>query len=163
MTINRLLAASAAFVLLIGAPVAGGAQTAGSSADAPVAWGGDDLEILPTGFALIGRAEVTQGQNRLRAQRLNLVFGEGQRDLQRIEAVGEVFFVTPTQTMRGDRGVYDMATEELVVTGEVILSEGENVVRGGRLVYNVRTETGRMQGAPTASGNRVQGVFYPEN
>ena len=65
--------------------------------------------------------------------------------------------------MRGDRAVYDLSTEELVVTGEVILSQGQNVARGGRLVYNVRTGTGRMEGAPTEAGRRVQGVFYPED
>ena len=164
MTRTRLIAALAAFTILAGVPMVGGAQTPASSADAPVAWGGDDLEITSTGFSLIGRAEFTQGENRLRAERVNMVFSEGaDRDLEQVEAVGEVYFVTPTQTMRGDRAVYDLSSEELVVTGEVILSEGDNVARGGRLVYNVRTGTGRMEGAPTAAGRRVQGVFYPED
>ena len=40
MTRTRLIAAFAAFALLTGAPMTGGAQTPASSADAPVAWGG---------------------------------------------------------------------------------------------------------------------------
>lgn len=152
------LAAAAALTL----PATGGAQVAQNPADAPIAWGGDDVEITPGGFSLIGRAEITQGQNRLRANRVNLTTSDGTNGVEKVEAIGEVFFVTPTQTMRGDRAVYDLGTDELVVTGEVILAQGENVLRGGRLVYNVRTETGRMAGAPTAAGNRVQGVFYPE-
>ena len=99
--------------------------------------------------------------NRLRANRVNLTTESG-GGVTKVEAVGDVFFVTPTQTMRGDRANYDLNTDEVIVSGEVILAQGENVVRGGRLVYNVRTETGRMAGAPTAAGNRVQGVFYPE-
>lgn len=146
---------------IVVAPAAGGAQVAGNVADAPIAWGGDDTEIAPNGFALIGRAEITQGDNRLRADRVNLVLEDG-GGVTRVEAIGGVFFVTPTQTMRGDRAVYDLGTDEVVVTGEVILAQGDNVVRGGRLVYNVRTGIGRMAGAPTPGGNRVQGVFYPE-
>ena len=146
---------------IVVAPAAGGAQVAGNAADAPIAWGGDDLAITPDGFDLIGRAEITQGDNRLRAQRVNLTTTDG-GGVTRVEAIDEVFFVTPTQTMRGDRAVYDLGTDELIVTGEVILAQGDNVVRGGRLVYNVRTGTGRMAGAPTPGGNRVQGVFYPE-
>ncbi len=152
-----LLAAAAVLAL----PAAGGAQSPGNSADAPIAWGGDDLEITPAGFSLIGRAEITQGGNRLRAGRVNLTTDD-RGGVTRVEAIGEVFFVTPTQTARGDRATYDLNTDEVVVTGEVILAQGENVMRGGRLVYNVRTETGRMAGAPTAGGDRVQGVFYPE-
>lgn len=153
-----LVAAAAVMAL----PIAGDAQTPGNAADAPIAFGGDDLELTADGYALIGRAEITQGGNRLRASRVNMTTGANGQDVVRVEAVGDVYFVTPTQTMRGDRAVYDLSTDELVVTGEVILAQGENVLRGGRLVYNVRTETGRMAGAPTASGDRVQGVFYPQ-
>ncbi|MBX9575869.1 MAG: LPS ABC transporter substrate-binding protein LptA [Caulobacteraceae bacterium] len=161
MSTRKSLGALAAAVALT-LPAAGEAQVAPNSADAPIAFGGDDLELTATGYSLIGRAEITQGGNRLRADRINMTTGSGGQDVTRVEAIGNVFFVTPTQTARGDRAVYDLNTDELVVTGEVILAQGENVLRGGRLVYNVRTETGRMAGAPTAGGDRVQGVFYPE-
>ena len=156
---NILGTLAAAAVLAL--PVVGDAQSPGNSADAPIAWGGDDLELTPNGFSLIGRAEITQGANRLRAGRVNLQT-DAKGGVTRVEAIGDVYFVTPDQTARGDRAVYDLNTDELVVTGEVILAQGENVMRGGRLTYNVRTETGRMAGAPTQGGDRVQGVFYPQ-
>jgi len=161
MVTARSILGILAAVAVLALPVVGGAQVAQNSADAPVFFGGDDTELGPGTYALIGRAEITQGANRLRADRVNLSFGDD-NGVTRVEAIGQVYFVTPTQTMRGDRAVYDLNTDELVVTGEVILAQGENVLRGGRLVYNVRTETGRMAGAPTAAGDRVQGVFYPE-
>ena len=83
-------------------------------------------------------------------------------DLTRIEASGNVYFVTPDQSMRGDRATYTLSSEEVVVTGDVILTQGQNVLTGGRLVYNVRTEAARMEGGSTASGNRIRGVFYPQ-
>jgi len=146
-------------------PGVGGAQSSGAGAggaasDAPVSWGGDLFEYTPNGFTLTGRAEMTQGGNRLRADRLTFVTSNG--DLTRAEATGEVYFVTPEQTMRGDRAVYDLGSDEVTVTGDVILTQGKNVVTGGRLVYNVTTENARMEGGPTPQGNRVRGVFYPQ-
>ena len=84
--------------------------------------------------------------------------GLNQTGESRIEASGNVYFVTPDQTIRGDRAVYTFATDEVVVTGDVILTQGKNVLTGNRLVYNVRTESARMEGG----NGRVQGVFYPQ-
>lgn len=151
---------AAVTVLAAALPGVGGAQVGGADSDAPVAWGGDLFEYTPDGFTLTGRAEMTQGGNRLRAGRITFVTSDG--DLTRAEAGGDVYFVTPEQTMRGDRAVYDLGTDVVTVTGDVILTQGQNVVTGGRLVYNVRTETARMEGAPTDQGPRVRGVFYPE-
>lgn len=146
-------------VVLLALPSAGGAQV--SSADAPVMYGADQGEVTPTGISLRGRAEILQGQNRLRADAI-----VGARspagELTSIEATGGVYFVTPTQTMRGDKAVYDLTRAEVVVTGDVILTQGQNVLTGGRLVYNVRTEEARMEGGGRSAGGRIQGVFYPE-
>ena len=110
---------------------------------------------------LRGRAEATQGGNRFRADTLTLVSSDG-GSLERAEAAGTVYFVTPDQSMRGDRAVYNLGNGEIVVTGNVILTQGQNVLTGSRLVYNINTETARMDGAPRgAAGSRVQGVFYP--
>jgi lipopolysaccharide export system protein LptA len=155
---TSLLATATALMLAV--PGVGGAQNSGPASDAPVAWGGDLFEYTPGGFTLTGRAEMTQGGNRLRANRITFVTSDG--DLTQAEASGEVYFVTPEQTMRGDRAVYDLDSDQVTVTGDVILTQGQNVVTGGRLVYNVSTEAARMEGGPTAQGSRVRGVFYPE-
>ena len=152
-----LLAATTASALAL--PGVGGAQVGGSTSDAPVAWGGDLFEYTPNGFTLTGRAEMTQGGNRLRANRINFVTRNG--DLIEAEASGAVYFVTPDQTMRGDRASYDLGTDVVTVTGDVILTQGQNVVTGARLTYNVSTEAARMVGAGGAQGGRVRGVFYP--
>ena len=128
--------------------------------DDPVMYTGIVFSYTPNGFALDGEAEILQGDNRLRANRIE-AFTNADSDLSRVEASGEVFFVTPTQTLRGDRAVYNLQSAEVVLTGNVIVTQGRNVMTGSRLVYNVRTESARMEGAPTPAGNRVQGVFYP--
>lgn len=152
-----LLAATTAAVLAL--PGVGGAQSTPGAAiagDQPGMWTGRTVEYTPTGVALIGEAEVLQGENRLRADRINMTLSDGA--LTQAEAVGGVYFVTPDQTMRGDRAVYDIENDTLTVTGDVILNQGRNVATGGRLVYNLRTETARWEGG---ADGRVQGVFYP--
>lgn len=151
--------ASAALILALGVPAVTGAQS-GAPVDAtrqPVQYGADSGEYTADGFALRGRAEVTQGTNRLRADAIRGYTTNG--ELTRVEATGNVYFVTPDQSMRGSRAVYTLNDGQVLVTGDVILTQGQNVLTGGRLVYNVRTETARIESA----GTRVRGVFYPSN
>src|SRR5690606_14610619 len=123
----------------------------------PIMWGADTVEYVGETAILRGRAELVQGDNRFRA---NQISGFNQSGDSRLEATGDVYFVTPEQTIRGDRATYDTASGDIVVTGDVILTQGENVMTGGRLTYNVRTETARIEGG---ANRRVQGVFYPES
>ena len=160
MSKTSTLIASAALILALGTPAVTGAQS-GNQADAtrqPVQFGADAGDYTPDGFALRGRAEVTQGTNRIRADAIRGYRGSD-GNLSRVEATGNVYFVTPDQSMRGNAATYTLTDGQVVVTGDVILTQGESVLTGGRLVYNVRTETARIESA----GNRVRGVFYPSN
>lgn len=166
MSMTRHMTAAAAAALLLAAPAVGGAQTSQTQAapaqaqtmgDGAIAFGADAGEATETGYSLRGRAEVVQGTNRLRANAITIQAPNG--DFQRVEASGEVYFVTPEQTIRGDRAVYTLASNEVVVTGDVILTQGQNVLTGGRLVYNTRTRSARMD----SGGGRIRGVFYPNS
>lgn len=162
MSMTRTLGMAAVALTMLALPATGGAQTppAGGGGGA-VSFGADGGEYTSTGIALRGRAEVVQGQNRLRADSINGTIVSG--DLTRVEASGNVYFVTPDQTIRGDRAVYTFANDEVVVTGDVILTQGQNVLTGGRLVYDTRTESARMEGGAGSSGGRIRGVFFPDN
>lgn len=158
MTSLRHLTAAALGLALIALPATGGAQSRGSSADAPIGYGARTVEYAADGsLTLSGAVELTQGQNRFRADQMS---GLRNGEDSRIEATGDVYFVTPTQTIRGDRAVYTTGNDTIVVTGDVILTQGENVMTGARLTYNVRTETARIDGG---EGGRVRGVFYPNS
>lgn len=156
MSMTRILTTAAIALALAALPSMGGAQSI--RAGQPIMWGADEGSVTPTAISLRGRAELTQGDNRIRADRVEGSISNG--DLTRVEATGNVYFVTPDQTIRGDRAVYTPANDTIVLSGDVILTQGENVMTGGRLTYNIRTEAARMDGA--GQGGRVQGVFYPE-
>lgn len=156
MSMTRTLRIAAAALALAALPTIGDAQS--FQGGQPIMWGADEVSRTPTALSLRGRAELTQGDSRIRADRVEGVISNG--DLSRVEAVGNVYFVTPEQTIRGDRAVYTPSNDTIVLTGDVILTQGENVMTGGRLTYNTRTEAAEMDGA---GNGRVQGVFYPES
>lgn len=152
---SRLLKAAALALTLAALPAVGDAQTADNRA--PIMWSAVTVEYVGDTLTLRGPAELVQGDNRFRADQ---IAGFSQSGDSRLEATGNVYFVTPEQTIRGDRATYDTASGVIVVTGDVILTQGENVMTGGRLTYNIRTEAARIEGG---SADRVQGVFYPES
>ena len=135
------------------------AQNARSNvSNLPIMVGADGGERTTTGFSLRGRAEITQGQNRLRADSIVGTNAAGQ-NISTVTASGNIYYVTPTESIRGDRAVYTVSNATIVVTGDVILTQGKNVLTGGRLTYNIDTgETNMVAG----SNGRIQGVFYPQ-
>ena len=157
MSMTRTLMTAAIALALAALPTVGGTQS--FQGGEPIMWGADEVSRTPTALSLRGRAELTQGDNRIRADRVEGTIANG--GLSRVEATGDVYFVTPEQTIRGDRAVYTPANDTIVLTGDVILTQGENVMTGGRLTYNTRTEAAEMDGA--GENGRVQGVFYPES
>lgn len=156
MSMTRTLKTAAIALALAALPTVGGTQS--FQGGQPIMWGADEVSRTPTALSLRGRAELTQGDSRIRADRVEGTISNG--SLSRVEATGNVYFVTPDQTIRGDRAVYTPANDTIVLSGDVILTQGENVMTGGRLTYNTRTEAAEMDGA--GDGGRVQGVFYPE-
>lgn len=153
---GRHMLAGALATALVAMPLTGATQD--PSADAPIAWGAETVIYEGDALTLAGKVELVQGENRLRADR---VTGLNQSGQSVIRATGDIFYVTPDATIRGDAATYDTAAGTIVVTGEVILTQGQNVATGSRLTYQVRSGDARLEGASTPNGRRVQGVFYP--
>lgn len=146
--------------------VVAGAAAAQSFGSGPLNVSADDFAADQNArtVSYSGRVEALQGQNRLRSDRLTAFYSGGGSsalgagtafgDLQRLEASGDVWFVTPTQIVRGDQAVYTPADDTLVVTGRVILRQGEDVLEGSRLVLQPSAGRSKL----TATG-QIRGVF----
>ena len=168
-----------AALLLTGALLAAGpGQAQISSSGGPIDITADQLELIDAQHLAIWRGDVEalQGGNRLRADQVNIHFsgkggasagapGRNWGPVQRIEADGKVFFVSPQQTARGNKAVYEVGPDTITISGDVIVAQGQSVVRGDRLVIEVRS--GRATMASNARGRnasgRVRGVFYPNS
>jgi lipopolysaccharide export system protein LptA len=141
----------------------------------------DELELVDAQHLAIwrGSVEAVQNSNRLHADVLNIFFngqpssgssstgapGRNWGKVQRMDAQGSIYFVTPTQTARGDHAVYELGSDTITITGDVIVVQGQSVVHGDRLLVDLKTNRATMvsdargRGAP----GRVRGVFYPND
>ena len=164
-----LSATLAAFVL--GGPAA--AQIATNSR-APVDVTADELEVVNNCEAVWrGSAEALQETSRLRADVLKIIRkstpgkagsqAQACGDMDRMEAQGSVYYVTPDQKVRANSAVYEAGSTTITMSGDVIAIQGQNVLRGDRMVFNTQTGAGQMQGGGKGHGakNRPRGVFYP--
>lgn len=182
---NRWMAPAAIAFSLMGASLAAGsaaAQTAPGSANnssAPVDISADEQEVITSQCKTIfrGAVEVLQDKARMRAAVMT-VYNRRKTpgktssapggnndcgDVDRVEADGNVFYVTPEQTVRGDHAVYDYATDTVVVTGDVVAVQGQDVARGDRMTIKTKTNDVKMESNATGRGKtRVRAVLYPD-
>lgn len=80
-------------------------------------------------------------------------------------AEGHAFYVTPNETARGERMVYDAEPDTITMTGNVVVVQGKNVLRGDKMVID--RKTGQTTVVSDATGrnnpNRVRAVIYNDN
>lgn len=113
-----------------------------------------------------GNVDAIQGEMRLRARVLTVHYSQKQNAqgtaISRIDAEGDVFVSSPTETAQGQRGVYDVEEGTIRLNDQVVLTRGENVIRGDRLVMDLNSGLSRVESAAAGeSSERVHGVFVP--
>jgi len=88
-------------------------------------------------------------------------------ELDRMEAHGNVYYVTPDRVVKGDNAIYTADNTTIVMTGtEVVATQGKNVVSGTRLIINTTTGEATMVNEHTGRGTpggRVRSVLYPSD
>ena len=169
------MAAVAATALLAGPSLA---QIATHS-KAPVDVVADTVETSNSGCTATytGSAEALQDNARLRADVLRLFLKPGGKpakpgttssgcgDMERMEAEGSVYYVTPDQRVRANKAVYEAGSTTITMTGDVVAVRGQNVMRGDKMVFNTDTGAGQVTGTAKGRGakDRPRGVFYPSD
>ena len=152
-TLKSLSALSLGIAACLTAPQLACAQFAGS--------GGGDIELYADDAVsvggvttLTGQVDARQGDVRILANQM-VIYGRNNssaaasvgtvaEDIERIIATGEFYYITPDQEVRGDKGVYEAASDTFEVTGDVVLVQDESVVRGSRLIYELSTQRARV-------------------
>ncbi len=140
----------------------------GSNSSAPVDISADEQEVINSQCKTIfrGAVEVLQDKARMRAATMTVynrrkVPGKASAtpsgnadcgDVDRVEADGNVFYVTPEQTVRGDHAVYDYATDTIVVTGDVCGRPGPG--RGPRRPHDDQDQDQRREDGIQRHGSR---------
>lgn len=172
---TAFLIAAGAFLLTALAAQPAHAQL--SENGGPVSYSADNLEYFDgeRRLVLTGDVDIVQNDARLRADRITLFFsqstsgaqpaagqqqGLGSGDIERMIAEGEVYYVRPQQSARGNRAVYEIAQDSVTFSGNVVVASDENVIRGETLVLQIGNRRTTIRPQP---GQRVRGVFVPSN
>ena len=93
------------------------------------------------------------------AMRTTNINPAGEQKIKRLEARGGVVVTQKDQTVTGEAGIFDMASNTVTLTGNpVVMTQGKNVLRGERLVVNLTSGVSRVE---SKNGTRVQGLFMP--
>ena len=162
----------AAGVFLAAALAAPAASAQLSENGGPVSYSANNLEYVDGDRTLVlsGDVDIVQNDARLRADRVTMIFsrstggtggqGLGSGDIERMIADGEVYYVRPAQSARGNRAVYEVAQDAVTFTGNVVVASDENVIRGETLVLQIGSRRTTIRPTP---GQRVRGVFVPRN
>ena len=168
MAIGKAAGAGLALALMLGAP----AQAQISSEGGPIYINSERTESLERErkVLLIGNVDIRQGTARLRADTVTILFsgareqGEssvvgGFGQIENILAEGNVYYVTPELKAKGDRGVYQLASDTITMTGNVALMRERDVAEGQTLVMEISNRRTTLEGG----GGRTRMVIDPSS
>jgi lipopolysaccharide export system protein LptA len=144
----------------------------GHNSNAPVDVTADRIEVQDRADRAIfaGNVHATQAELTLDTQRLTVAYSNAPQNggggtgvqIRRLDAAGGVVVRSPSETAKGDFGIYDLDHKLITVIGNVQLTRGPNVVNGQRLVINLDSGRAVVDGGPpgvNSSGGRVTGHF----
>lgn len=107
---------------------------------------------------LSGNVDIQQGTARLRADTVTIRFLEnsgaartatvagGFGQVETILAEGSVYYVTPELKAKGERAVYELATDTITMTGNVALMRERDVAEGEILRMEVKNRRTTLEG-----------------
>lgn len=123
----------------------GGLQTDPSL---PVEVSADVLDVNQTdGTAIFsGNVVVGQGEMRLSASKVQVVYNAEQSGIERLIATGDVVLVNGPDAAEADAADYTIDDGVIVMTGNVLLTQGPNALSSEKLTVDLTTGTARASG-----------------
>jgi len=137
----------------------------GHDENAPVDVTADRIEVQDRADRAIfaGNVHVKQAELSLDTPRLTVAYSsDGGVQIRRLDAAGGVVVRSPSETAKGDFGVYDLDKRLITLIGNVQLNRQDNQVNGSRLVIDLDSGRAVIDGGPPGvnqSGGRVIGHF----
>jgi len=137
----------------------------GHDSNAPVDVAADRIEVQDRADRAIfaGNVKVRQGTLTLDTARLTVAYSSGGGiQIRRLDAAGGVTVTSPSETARGNFGVYDLDARLITLVGDVRLVREGSTINGARLLIDLQSGRAVIDGgAPGVgqSGGRVTGRF----
>lgn len=126
--------------------------------NAPVEITADNLSVdQATGSAVFqGNVVLGQGDLRLSAGRVQVIYNGTSGDISRLSASGGVTFVTATEAAEASNAEYNLDAGTLTLSGDVLLTQGASAISSDTMSINLSTGAAQMNG-------RVRTIFNQGN
>ena len=137
----------------------------GHNSNAPVDVSSERIEVQDRADRAIFSGSVVAKQDdlTLSTERLTIAYSSrGGIQIDRLDAAGGVTVRSPSETARGDFGVYDLTRRLITLIGNVQLDRDGSRVQGNRLTIDLESGRAVVDGGPPGvgqNGGRVQGRF----
>lgn len=137
----------------------------GHDSNAPVDVAADRIEVQDRSdrAVFVGNVQVRQASLALDTARLTVAYSSaGGIQIQRLDASGGVTVRSPSETARGDFGIYDLERGLITLVGDVVLTRDGSNINGSRLVIDLDSGRAVIDGGPPGvgqNGGRVTGRF----
>ncbi len=116
--------------------------------NAPVEITADNLSIDQTSGTAVfeGNVVVGQGDLRLNAGRVQVIYNGTSGDISRLLASGGTTFVTATEAAESNTAEYDLDAGTLVMRGDVLLTQGTSAISANTMNIDMATGAAQMEG-----------------
>ncbi len=137
----------------------------GHDPDAPIDVAADRIEVQDRADRAVfaGNVRVRQASLTLDTQRLTVAYTSGGGiQIRRLDASGGVTVKSPSETARGNFGIYDLDRKLITLVGAVQLNRDGSQINGQRLTIDLNNGRAVVDGGPAGigqSGGRVTGHF----
>ncbi len=137
----------------------------GHDSNAPIDVAADRIEVQDRADRAVfaGNVKVRQGNLALDTSRLTVAYSSGGGiQIRRLDASGGVVVTSPSETARGNFGVYDLDRKLITLIGDVRLARSGSTINGSRMLIDLNSGRAVVDGgAPGVgeSGGRVTGRF----
>ena len=137
----------------------------GHDSNAPIDVDADRIEVQDRADRAVfaGNVRVRQASLSLDTERLTVAYSSGGGiQIRRLDAAGGVVVRSPSETARGNFGIYDLDKKLITLVGDVQLRRAGSQVMGSRLVIDLQSGRAVIDGgAPGVgqSGGRATGRF----
>lgn len=136
----------------------------------PVELEADKLEIFQEENKAIftGNVIAKQGKISISSDLMYVYFTEKSKNkensVEKVEALGNVILLTEKEKAKGDKGVFNISTKSVTLTGNVELSNDQTTLKASKFTYNIESGVSRLISNKKQGGKtRVKGIFIPES
>ena len=114
-----------------------------------------------------GNAVAIRGDRRVMADSLTAHMkkdADGKMGIDRVDAIGDVRISTPTDSVRGNKGIYYVKRQFAKLFGGVKITRGENQMNGEYAEVDLQSGISKLMAAPPGSqaSDRVRGLLIPK-